>query len=88
MNKFLLVLLLIIGVCIAYPHVAFRAACFLISLFLALNAYFYFEHAVLFRDKWQTATTGKRRTSPGQAIIVGLIFLVAAIALMFYSLRR
>lgn len=59
-----------------------RGVLFLVSLFSAFNAHVFFEHAVLFREKWKTATTGKRRTPPGQSIVTGSTFLLSAILLM------
>jgi hypothetical protein len=56
--------------------------------FLGFNAYCFFEHAVLFREKWKTATTGKRRIPPGESAITGFLFLVLAVALLAYCFRH
>jgi hypothetical protein len=74
----------VVGICFVCPRFVIRALGVIVSLFLALNSYFFFEHAVLYRDKWKTATSGKRRTPPAQSVIAGFIFLVAAIALMIF----
>jgi len=79
---------LVCYLCFAYTHLVIRGICFLVSVFLAINAYCYFEHAVVFRDKWQIATSGKRRTPPGQSVIAGSVFLVLAIASMIYCFHR
>jgi hypothetical protein len=68
----------------AHPNIVTRIVCFIVSLFMALNSYFYFEHAVVFRHKWQTATSGKRRTPPGQAVIAGSILLALTVAGMYW----
>jgi hypothetical protein len=80
--------LVIIGACFAYANLVLRALCFLVSLFLAIMAFCFFEHAVIFRDEWQTATSGKRRTPPGQSIIAGSLFLLLAIASMIYCFHH
>lgn len=72
----------VIVLCDAYAGLVLRLVCFVVSLFLALLAFAHFEHAVLFREKWRTATTGKRRTPPGQSVIAGLVFLALAILSM------
>jgi hypothetical protein len=69
---------LVIFVCFAYTNIAIRVICFLVSVFLAIMAYCYFEHAVLFRDKWKTVTSGKRRTPPGQSVIIGSVLMALA----------
>jgi len=78
------VTLLVCYVCFAYTNIFIRVLSFLVAVFFAINAYCFFEHAVLFRNKWQTATTGKRRTPPGPSVVAGSIFLALAIGLMVY----
>lgn len=81
---FVLVTVLVCYFCFAYTGLVIRGICFLGSLFLAIMAFAFFQHAVLFRNKWRAATTGKRRTPPGQSVIAGSVFLLLAIALMVY----
>jgi hypothetical protein len=93
MNRWTSILLLLVTVlvcylCFAHTHLVIRGICFLVSIVLAIMAYCYFEHAVLFRDKWKTATSGKRRTPPGQSVIAGSVFLVLAIASMIFCFHR
>jgi hypothetical protein len=82
--KLAVVMVLFVWVCFAFPVIVVRVLGILASIFLALNAYCFFEHAVLYRDKWETATTGKRRTPPGQSVIAGSIFLALAVALIVF----
>ena len=92
MNKtsisLLLVTVLVCYLCFAHTGLVIRGICFLASIFLAIMAFSYFEHAVVFRDKWKTATTGKRRTPPGQSIVAGSVFLLLAIATMVYCFHH
>jgi len=84
----LMVTVLVCYLCFAHTSLVVRVVGFLVSIGLAIMAYCFFEHALLFRDKWKTATTGKRRTPPGQSIIAGSVFLLLAIATIIYCIRR
>jgi 4-hydroxybenzoate polyprenyltransferase len=84
----LVVTALVCYLCFAQTQLVIRGICFLVSIALAIMAYCYFEHAVLFRDKWQAATSGKRRTPPGQSVIAGSIFLLLAIASMVFCFHH
>lgn len=86
--KLLLAAFVIAAVCFAYTNIVIRVICFLVSLFLVLMASAFFEHAVSFRNKWRTATSGKRRTPPGQSVIAGLVCLGLSIAFMLYCFHR
>jgi hypothetical protein len=93
MNKWtsmslLLVTVLVCYLCFAHTVLVVCGICFVVSVFLAVMAFFYFEHAVAFRDKWKTATSGKRRTPPGQSIVAGSVFLLLAIASMVYCFHH
>ena len=61
---------------------------FSFPFFLALMAFCYFEHAVLFRDKWKEPQAGRGTTPPGQSLIAGSIFLLLAIASMAYCFHH
>ena len=82
--KSILLLALVCYFCFEHPDLVIRGVCFFTSIFLAIMAYCYFEHAIRFRNEWKTATSGKRRTPPGQSVIAGSIFLLLAIASMVY----
>jgi hypothetical protein len=84
----LLVATVLVYLCFMHAALVIRGICFLVSIFSSINAYCYLEHAVLFRNKWKTAESGKRRTPPGQSIIVGSIFLLLAIASMIFCFIR
>jgi hypothetical protein len=84
----LLVTVLVCYLCFAHTGLVIRVVCFLASVLLAIMAFCYFEHAVVFRDKWKTATSGKRRTPPEQSIVAGSVFLLLAIASMVYCFHR
>jgi hypothetical protein len=84
----LVVTVLVCYLCFAHTGLVVRGICFLASIFLAIMAYCFFEHAVLFREKWRTATSGKRRTPPGQSIIAGSVFLLLSIASMVYCFHH
>ena len=58
------------------------------SLPALVMAFVFFEHAILFRKTWMTATTGKRRTPPGQSVLIGFIALLIAAALIFLAVMR
>ena len=73
--------------CFTHTFLVIRGACFIASICMAIMAYCFFEHAILFRDKWQTATSGKRRTPPKESVISGIILLTLAIALMVFCFR-
>jgi hypothetical protein len=83
-----LVTALVCYLCFAHTGLVIRGICFLASVSLAIMAFCYFEHAVVFRDKWKTATSGKRRTPPGQSIVAGSVFLLLAIASMVYCFHH
>jgi hypothetical protein len=84
----LVVTVLVCYLCFAHTSLVIRGICFLVSISLAIMAYCFFEHAVLFRHKWKTATSGKRRTPPGQSIIAGSVILLLAIASMIYCFHH
>jgi hypothetical protein len=86
--RFVVATVAICFVCFAYMNAVVRVSCFLVSVVLAIVAYCYFEHAVLFHDQWKTATTGKRRTPPGQSMVIGSVFLLLAIASMIYAFHH
>jgi len=74
--------------CFTYFNIALRIACFLVSVPLAIMAYCFLEHAVLFRKEWRTTTSGKMRTPPGPSIIAGLVFLALATGLIICCFHR
>ncbi len=93
MNKWTSILLwavtaLVVYLCFAHTGLAIRGISFLVSIGLAIMAYCFFEHAVLFLNKWRTATTGKRRTPPGQSVIAGSILSLLAIASMLFCFHH
>ncbi|MGZ5543545.1 MAG: hypothetical protein ACXWIU_02625, partial [Limisphaerales bacterium] len=79
---------LVVYLCFAHAVLAIRGISFLVSICLAIMAYCFFEHAVLFRNKWRTATNGKRRTPPGQSVIAGSVLLLLAIASMVFCFHH
>lgn len=81
-----LVVVSVCYLCIARTAIAISIPFFLVSLFLLLMSYCYFEHALFFRE-WRTATSGKRRTPPGQAFAIGTVLLVIAAILMYVGVQ-
>ena len=84
--KFFAGVLLACGILILFPAQMLGLFLFAGSLLLLIMAYSYFDHALFFKE-WRTATTGKRRASPGEAVAMGAVFLLVAAGLIYLGIR-